>query len=766
MTLTSRGFGLGMRAVSKVARLLPDGRHDPLSTEKGEIGRMVDRVDGRAKVTGAIRYTAEHDLPGLAYAVAVGSTIAKGRITGIDSSRAAAVTGVVLVMTHQNAPRMKPTPAYATLKGMVAAAAMSLPILNTDEIFWNGQPVAVVVAETREQAEHAARLIDVRYAPEPAVLSMTPEAAYTPAHAVLEEARTHIGDPRAGLASASVKVEHVYTTPLEHHNAMEPHATLAHWDGDDLTVYDASQYPYGVKEMLAKKFGLPKRRVQVFAPYIGGGFGGKTTAWPHVSLAVAAAKLAGRPVKLVLSRAQTFHMTGGRAPTESRIALGADAQGRLTAITHDALSICTTDEFAEAAIAASRHLYACPHIGAHQRVVRVDRIQNSFFRGPGVAPGSFAVESAMDELAWRLAMDPLDLRLRNEPDRDPVSGNRFTSRHLREAYALGAEAFGWLARPPATRAMRDGHHLIGHGMAAAINPDAILVAAVRLRLASDGTITIHSSTNELGAGTSTTQTQHAAQRLGLPMDKIHFLQGDSNVAKTRIPGASAATTTIASAIWSARDNLVRELLALTKGTGSPLAGRRPEEVETRDEGVFLPDGRGMTYQRILADAGRASLEVTGSSALPYQTIKRATYTYGAHFCEVRVDEDTGEVRVIRWVGAFDGGRIVSPKQARSQMAGGIIMGIGMALTEETLFDEGTGRIANPSLAEYHVPTHADVPDIDVHFVDRPDPQTPLGAKGIGELGIVGVAAAIANAVYHATGTRVRDLPITPDKLIL
>ena len=765
MSLTSRGFGLGMRVVGKVARLLPDGRHDPLSTEKGEVGRTVDRVDGRAKVTGAVRYTAEHDLPGLAYAVAVGSTIPKGRITAIDSSRAAASPGVVLVMTHHNAPRMKPTAAYATLKGMVSAAAMSLPILNTDEIFWNGQPVAVVVAETREQAEHAAGLVDVRYAPEPAVLSMTSEAAFTPAHAVLEEARTVVGDPRAGLASASVKVDNVYTTPLEHHNAMEPHATLAHWDGDDLTVYDTAQYPYGVKEMLAKKFGMPKRRVRVLAPYIGGGFGGKTPAWPHVSLAVAAAKLAGRPVKLVLSRAQTFHMTGGRAPTESRIALGADARGQLTAITHDALSTCTTDEFAEAAIAASRHLYACPNIKAHQRVVRVDRIQNAFFRGPGVAPGSFAMESAMDELAWKLGMDPLDLRLRNEPDRDPVSGNRFTSRHLREAYALGAEAFGWRGRPPATRAMREGHHLIGYGMAAAINPDAVLVAAVTLQLARDGTVTIHSSTNELGAGTSTAQTQHAAQRLGLPMDKIRFLHGDSNVAKTRIPGASAATTTIASAIWSARDNLVRELLALTKGTGSPLAGRGPEEVETRDEGVFLPDGRGMTYRAILAGAGRESLRVTGSSALPYQTIKRSTNTYGAHFCEVRVDQDTGEVRVTRWAGAFDGGRIVSPKQARSQMAGGIIMGIGMALTEETLFDERTGRIANASLAEYHVPTHADVPDIDVHFVDRPDPQTPLGAKGIGELGIVGVAAAIANAVYHATGRRVRDLPITPDKLM-
>ncbi|WP_327582361.1 xanthine dehydrogenase family protein molybdopterin-binding subunit [Nonomuraea sp. NBC_00507] len=763
MNIAARGFSLATRALGKVSKLLPDGRHDPLSVQTGDIGRHVERLDGPAKVSGGIRYTADHLPVRLAYAVAVPSTIAKGRITAVDSSRALAAPGVVLVMTHENAPPMKPTGAYATLKGVVAAAAMTLPIMNTDRVFWHGQPVAVVVAETQEQAEHAARLVEVRYEVEPATLAMTDEGAYTPAHSVLEESKTVVGDARAGLAAAAASVRGVYTTPLEYHNALEPHATVAMWDGDDLTVHDTSQYPYGVKEMLAKKFGLPPDRVHVLAPYIGGGFGGKTTAWPHVALTVAAAKLAGRPVKLVLSRAHTFHMTGGRAPTRSRIALGADADGRLTAIVHDALSTCTIDEFAEAAIAPSRHLYACPSIAAHQRVVRVDRIQNAFFRGPGVTPGSFALESAMDELAYQLGMDPLELRLRNEPGRDPISGHRFTSRHLREAYTLGAEAFRWSERAPAPRSTRDGHWLIGQGMAAALNPDAMLIAAVRLQLSADGTITIHSSTNELGAGTSTAQTQAAAQRLGVPMHKIRFLQGDSDVAKTRIPGASAATTTLASAIWNARDRLVRELLTLAEG--SPLAGRRAEDVETRDEGLFTRDGRGETYRRILERAGRDHVEVTGRSAVPYQTIKRGTSTYGAHFAEVRVDEDTGEVRVSRWVGAFDGGRIVSPKQATSQMRGGIIQGIGMALMEETLLEERSGRIVNASLAEYHIPTHTDVPDIEVRFVNLPDPQTPLGAKGIGELGIVGVAAAVANAVYHATGTRIRALPITPDKLL-
>jgi xanthine dehydrogenase YagR molybdenum-binding subunit len=767
MSFTSAGFGLVSIALERLARLLPDGARDPLSTGPGEIGRPVDRVDGAAKVAGAVRYTAEQAVADMTYAVAVGSTIAKGHIVAIDTSEADAAPGVVIIMTHENAPPMKQTAAYATLEGPLSAAAMSLPVLGTDEIFWNGQPVAVVVAETREQAEHAATLVRVRYRPAPAALSMTSEPAVTPSHALLEAAKARKGDTSSALRDGAATVDRVYTTPAEHHNAMELHATLAMWDDDRLTVYDTSQYPYGVKEMLAKKFGIPKERVRVLAPFIGGGFGGKATAWPHVPLAVAAAKLARRPVKLVLSRADTFSMTGGRSPTRSRIALGADAAGRLTALEHDALSMATNDEFAEAAIIPSRHLYACPNISVHQRVVRLDRIQNAFLRGPGMAPGSFALESAMDELAWELGIDPLELRLRNDTDRDPATGNRFTSRHLREAYALGAEAFGWSRRAAAPRATRDGHWLIGHGMATATNLDAMLIAGVQLRLTADGTVTIHSSTNELGAGTSTAQSQAAAQRLGLPIHKICFRHGDSDVARTRIPGASAATTTVASAIWAARDNLVRELLELTHGTDSPLSGCRAGDVETRDEGLFLKDspGRGESYQRILGRAGREELTVSGRSAPPWQTIKRRTNTYGAQFCEVRVDEDTGQVRVTRWVGAFDGGRIVNPKHARSQMIGGITMGIGMALTEQTLLDERTGRIVSRSLADYHIPTNADVPNIEVLFVDRPDPHTPLGAKGIGELGIVGVAAAIANAVYHATGKRLRDLPITPDKLL-
>ncbi|MFC4016219.1 xanthine dehydrogenase family protein molybdopterin-binding subunit [Nonomuraea purpurea] len=759
MTIAARGFALATKALTRLARFLPDGRPDPLAHHGTELGRPVDRLDGPAKAAGAVRYTAERHLPGLAHAVVVGSTISRGHVTEIHIPEA---PGVLLVMTHHNAPTMKRTPAYSSIQGPLGAAAMSLPVLNTDEIFWYGQPIAVVVAESPEQARYAASLIRADYRELPAALSMAGRKPFTPAHAVLEEPVVRRGDTRT--AQAAVRVDAEYTTPLEYHSAMEPHATVAHWEGDRLTVHDTSQYPYGVKEMLARKFSVPEGKVRVLAPFIGGGFGGKTCAWPHVSLAVAAARLAGRPVKLVLSRADTFTMTGGRAPTRSRLSLGADATGRLTTLEHHALSSCSADEFAEAGVIASRHLYACPNLHSAQQVVRLDRIQNAFFRGPGVAPGSFAVESAMDELACRLGIDPLELRLRNEPERDPAGGGRFTSRHLREAYTLGADAFGWSRRPPAPRTLREGRQLVGYGMAAAINPDAVLIAGIKLRLSADGTVTVRSSTNELGAGTSTAQSQATADRLGLPLGRVRFEQGDSDVARTRIPGASAATTTLASAIWSARDKLVRELLTLVRGTDSPLAGQPFDEVETRDGGLHGPGG-GESYERILARAGRESVEVEGRSALPYQTVKRGTYSYGAHFCEVRVDEDTGEVRVTRWVGVFDGGRVVNPKQAASQMRGGIVMGIGMALTEEALLDERTGMIVNRGLADYHVPTHADAPDIDVRFIDRPDPQTPLGAKGIGELGIVGVAAAVANAVHHATGIRVRSLPITPDKLM-
>ncbi len=768
MSLVSRGVAWGLNAATKFAQLIPDPPPDPMS-EGGEFRRPSDRLDALAKAAGEIHYTADNEIANMVYAVALGSTIAKGQIKEIDTSQALVSPGVLQVMTHKNAPKMQQTASYATLRNPLVPAAMSLPILNTNQVYWNGQPIAVIIAETLEQAEHAATLLRVHYTPTLAALTMEAERkrAFAPSHSLIEESDVEIGDVPAALRRAPVVIENFYRTPQVNHNAIELHATLAVWQGGNLTVYDSTQYPYGVKELLALTFGLPKDWVRVLAPFIGGGFGGKSVAWPHVSLAAAAAKLVDRPVKLVLSRPDSFYMTGGRSPTESHISLGADDTGRLTAVAHNSLAMCTGDVLCEAAIAPTRHLYACPNISLHQRVTRLDRIQNAFFRGPGNAPGSFAIESAMDELAWALNMDPIELRLRNEPTNDPVRGIPFSSRYVRESYALGAEAFGWSRRVPATCAMREGPWLTGFGVAAATLPTVSLTAEVKLQLEDDGFVTIKCSTSEIGAGTSTAQSRAAAQRLGLPLDKIAFLHGDSAMGKTRLAGASATTASISAAVWAARDNLVRELLAFVRHTDSPLAGARFPDVETRDKGLFLKERRreGETYADILRRAGRKSLEVMGRSSLPYQAFKYSMHAYGVHFCEVEVNDITGEVRVTRWVGAFDGGRILNPKQARSQLRGGIIMGIGMALTEETLLDERSGRILNPTLAGYHTPTTTDVPDIDVHFVDRPDPFTPFGAKGIGELGVVGAAAAVANAVYHAVGKRIRTLPITVDKLL-
>jgi len=610
--------------------------------------------------------------------------------------------------------------------------------------------------------------VRIEYAPAPAEISLDAgmPRAFTPSNSGFEESDTRIGDPEAALRGAAHAVDAAYATPQENHCAMELHATLAWWDGGDLHLRDATQYPYGVKEMLAKKFGLSKARVHVEAPFIGGGFGGKAAAWPHVWLAAAAAKTVGRPVQIVLSRAQTFTMTGGRSPTRSRVALGADAAGQLVALVHEGASMCTGDVFAEYVTAPSRHLYACPNIALSQKVVRLDRIQNSFMRAPGDAPGSFALESAMDELAWAAGLDPVELRLRNEPDRNPTKGTDFPSRHLRECYALGAERFGWGKRLPQPRSMRDGRALVGWGMAACVYPVQQFTGSVRLTLGADGTATVASGHAEMGTGTATAQAQATAERLGLPLAKVRVVHGDSDMPPMRTPGGSATTATIASAVWSARDALVRELLVLAKGTDSPLDGARPDDVETGSEGLHLKNqpGRHETYRALLARAGRDAVEVTGKAALPYKATKHSMHAYGAHFCEVRVDEGTGTAHVARWVGAFDGGRIINPRTARSQLVGAITMGIGMALLEETVLD-GNGWVANANLAEYHVPVQADVPEIEVHFLDRPEPLTPLGVKGIGELGIVGAAAAVANAVFHATGKRVRDLPIRLDKLL-
>jgi xanthine dehydrogenase YagR molybdenum-binding subunit len=550
----------------------------------------------------------------------------------------------------------------------------------------------------------------------------------------------------------------------------EPHATIAVWDDDgSLTVLDSTQSVTGYKHSLAQVFSLTPDEVQVIAPFVGGGFGGKAGMWNNTVLCVAAAKVTRRPVKLALSREGVFRVVGGRTISEQRVALGATKGGRLTALIHTGVTATTTHaRYAEQCTFPARHLYASDNILVSQAVVNLDTVANTWMRAPGESIGTFALESAIDELAYRLKIDPIELRRINEPERDPTKGTEFSSRHLMDAYKRGASQFGWAGRNAERGTQRDGKWRIGQGVATAYYPFYRFPGTARVRISADGTASVQVAANEMGMGTATGQIQHAADRFGLPIDKVSFQYGDSNLPESPMAGGSCQTVSIAAAVKAAIERAHRALLTLARNDDkSPLAGAKYEQIQARNGGLFRTEdaNKGETYSAILRRAGQEYIEVEASSGMPLELMKYSMASYGAQFCEVRVNEESGEVRVSRWLGSFDCGRMLNPKTAVSQLRGGIVMGIGMALTEETLFDERTGRIMNPSLAEYHVPVNLDVPQIEIIYNDIPDEHTPLGAHGIGEIGITGAAAAIANAIFHATGKRVRDLPITLDKLL-
>ena len=511
----------------------------------------------------------------------------------------------------------------------------------------------------------------------------------------------------------------------------------------------------------------------MLSPYVGGAFGGKSRAWAGVLLAVLAARATGRAVRLALTRAGVYHTVGGRTASTQRVALGADAQGRLTALIHTSVSRTgLVGGMPESITEASRHLYSAPNIHLRQESVPLDLLTNTFMRAPGASIGTFALESAVDELACELEMDPIELRTRNEPERDPVGGQRFSHRMLREAYALGAERFGWHERDPQPGAMRDGRWLVGMGVATAHHGSMRMPATVTVRLGADGTVVVRSGLHEMGMGTATAQAQIAADELGVPLEYVRLEYGDSDLP----PGAGAIgsvqTASAAAGVLAACAKLKKSVLALARRVpGSPLRGHRLEDLEARAGGLFHPGG-GQTYAEILTAAHRDHVEATHKSGMlgfAARTVRDrrrwARAASGAQFCQVRVDPDTKEVRISRWLGVFDVGTVINARTAASQLRGGIIMGIGMALSEQTLIDHRHGRIMNPSLTEYHVPVHADIPHIDVHYLNEPDPTMPLGLHGIGEVGITGTAAAVANAVRHATGKRIHDLPITLDKLL-
>jgi xanthine dehydrogenase YagR molybdenum-binding subunit len=740
-----------------------------MNQNKGVIGQPINRVDGFLKVTGGARYAVEYPAENMAYAALLGSTIANGRIKSMDTSQALKVPGVLHIMTHENAPKLKPVP---TNPAEGDAAGRRVP-LQSPVIYYHGQYIALVVADTLEQARRAADLIRVTYDEQPPAADMDRERgnARPPKGKVAGKPADSIrGNPDAGMSAAAVRVDEVYRTPTEHHNPMEPHATTAVWEGDKLTVYDATQFTYGVRQSMAVTFGIPEQNVRVICKFTGGGFGSKGTVWSHVSLAAAAARQVNRPVRLATSRQQMFSNMGHRAETEQRVALGATRDGKLTAIIHEGLSHNSTyDEFVEPFTKPTHMMYACENFKASQRLVPLNVGTPTYTRAPGESPGTFALESALDELAYKLNMDPVQLRLVNHADMDPDEKLPWSTKLLKESYKTGADRFGWSRRKPAPASMRDGRFLIGMGMATAVYPVNHFPSSARVRIQQDGTAVAESSTHDLGTGAYTVLTQVAAETLGLPVERVRVDIGDTNLPKAFVAGGSSTTMSVGSAIQGASLSALTKLKDLAReDKRSPLFGATVDQITATDGRLSLAGNaaKGETYKEILTRAGMNEVESTFDMQFNDKPKTHSSHSFGAQFAEVRVDPDFGEVRVTRFAGVFDIGRGMNIKLAESQMRGGIVMGIGMALMEETVLDKNLGLIVNRDLAEYHVPVHADVPPIDVVILENFDKYaSPIGAKGAGEIGIVGVAAAVANAVYHATGVRVRDLPITPDKLM-
>jgi xanthine dehydrogenase YagR molybdenum-binding subunit len=737
------------------------------------IGTATSRVDGRAKVTGAAKYAAEFNVPGLAHASVVGSTIAKGRITRIDTSAAMRVKGVLTVLTHESRPPMADNDqAY---KDEVAPADGSpFRPLYDNRIMFNGQPIGLVVAETSEIARFAASLVRVEYDKEAHVTDIyrqrdaaTPIRAPTnPLEALFTPPKPR-GAPDQALAAAAVRHEGEYFVPIEHHNPMELYASTVIFEGNGkLTVYDKTQGVQNVQKYLCGVFGMKPEDVRVMSPFMGGGFGSGLRPQFEVVLAALAARALQRPVRVVLTRQQMYGL-GYRPAMIQRIALGANTGGTLDAITHDAVTVTSQyEDFYRQETGWSGLLYKCANAKYAHRLARLDLATSCDMRAPSAATALYALESAMDELAVALRLDPLELRLRCYSDRDQHDNRPYSSKALRECYRQGAEAFGWDKRNPEPRSMRDGSELVGWGMATGIWEALQVPITVRIVLTANGHAEVACATSDIGTGTYTIMAQVAADMLGLPLDNISIKLGDSSLPQSPVEGGSWIAASVSNGIATTAGAIRDDLLRLARQMpNSPLANAAPDEVALVDG--KLVSKRDASRAVSIADAmreggvGRIEQEKTTN---PVDDHARAHNTHTAIFAEVKVDEQLGVIRVTRVVSAVAAGRILNTKTASSQILGSVVWGIGMALHEETQIDHKFGRIMNANIAEYHVPVNADVYDIKVIFVDEPDDSNPLGIKGLGEVGIVGVAAAVGNAVYHATGKRVRDLPVTLDKL--
>lgn len=725
-------------------------------------GQPLDRRDGLLKVTGAATYAADNHPEGMLYAVVAVSTIARGRVTSLDVAAAKAHPDVVEVITPANRPSLALDP-----DGKHGLFVFRVEALQDDSVRYAKQPIAVVVANTLEAATEGARLLAPTYEVEPARMGFDDGEHYDPpAVGIGAPPSFDCGDLAAGLDAAIHRVETVYETPTQYHNAMEPHSIVAEWDGDRLTIDTPNQAIVMARGAFAAYFGIPAENVLLRSPFLGGGFGSKAIlAGPQI-LCILAARMLGRPVKLVLSRDQMFGPVGHRGATRQTLRLGTDAEGRLTALEHRATAMTSTfDDFIESAANASHNLYASPAISTRHSAVRVDTGTPGPMRAPGEASGSAALECAMDEAALACGLDPLEFRLRNYAETDPATGRPFSAKALHECYAQGAERFGWAGRPLAPRQMRDeAGRLVGWGMGTAQFPAPMFQAQARATLRSDGTALVETSGVDMGQGAWTVLAQIAADGLGVDIDRIEFRSGSSDLPDGGVAGGSGHTATAGSALHNAGLDVVAKLAEIaTKDPDSPLYGAGNAGVEARNGRLYhgSDKGRSESYSDILARAGVTSLEGRGTGGRdPANAEARAMFSHGAVFAEVKVDPDLGQTRVTRLVGAFAAGRIINPKLARSQLYGGMIWGLSFALHEEAHHDRRTGRPMNADLAGYHVPVHADIPELEALLIDEDDPYVNvLGVKGVGEIGITGTVGAIANAIWHATGVRAHRFPI-------
>ncbi|MBE7185473.1 MAG: xanthine dehydrogenase family protein molybdopterin-binding subunit [Methylobacterium mesophilicum] len=735
-------------------------------------GSSRDRVDGRAKVTGAAQYAAEFDAPGLLYGYVVSSTIAKGQILSIDVAKALDVPGVLKVFTHENRPQ---TAWFSyNYRDEVAPPGKPFRPLYDEQVVYSGQPIALVVAESFDIARHAASLVTATYKEEPheTDLRLARAAAYVPPKKRQGmKPPPNKGDAMAAYERSPFRIANEYSIATEHHNPMEPHASTVIFEGDGkLTIHDKIQGVMNTQSYVSAVFGLSSSDIHVVSPFVGGGFGSGLRPQYQLFLAVMAALDMERSVRVEMTRENMFTFTH-RPETINTVMLGADETGRLGALRHEAVAVTSRfEDYQEVVVNWSGILYDAENKQFDYRIAQVDTYTPGDMRAPGAPLGTFAIESAMDELAYAANIDPMELRLRNYSVRDDTTNKEFTSKELRACFRMGAEKFGWSQRDPKPRSMREGRELIGWGMASGAWEAQFSKTSAKAVAKSDGTLEVGTATADIGTGTYTILTQIGADALGLDMEQVTAKLADTTLPASPVEGGSWTAASAGTAVQMACEALKKALLEQAqKMEGSPLASAKYEDVTFANGRIFVNEdpGRSVTLEAVVRASGEGQIEAQATAKPdPAVLAQYAGYTHSAAFVEVRVDEQLGLVRIPRIVNAVAAGRIINPKTARSQVIGGVVWGIGMALHEETLTDHNLGRFMNRNLAEYHVPANADIHDIDVIFVPEEDDKvSPIGVKGLGEIGIVATAAAVANAIYHATGKRIRELPITIDKVL-